>query len=248
MKRIFAFCMALVLMMSVLAFGASAKVYALTMGVHKYGANNTVSDGSDIATVTYFRHKDESTGTQNKIYDIEFGEVFTLTTAVKEGKENEYVFCGWLNQDGEIISTSDTITLTFDGSKTAIAVYAESASRYVLTYLVQKGEGSLSVSSNRPLYQGDECVSIFGGADATIKFTPGKGYSVRYIRVNGRDQSFVLNNFDTMESCLLNKDIKGFFNGFLNLIKYLIHQEATFTIRNIEADTLFEIGFSNSIL
>ena len=70
MKRVLALVMTLCLAFTTVSFAARGadKYYALTMGVHKYAGNNTVVDASGIASVTYYRHKDGSTGSANHIY------------------------------------------------------------------------------------------------------------------------------------------------------------------------------------
>ena len=57
MKKVLAFVLCVIFTFGVFGVCANAetateKVYALTMGVHKYSANNTVSDGSGVTYTT----------------------------------------------------------------------------------------------------------------------------------------------------------------------------------------------------
>lgn len=247
MKKFLALVMTLCLLActgSVAASGAE-KVYALTMGVYKYSANSTVSDGSGVATVTYLRRKDGSTGSANRIYDIESGEVFTLTTAVQEGQEAVYTFLCWLDENGAVIGKEPTLELTMDSSKAAFAAYAEIADRHVLTYTVV-GDGKVSVSSDRPLMQGDGCVSVLHGARADIRFTPGKDYTAFSLKVDGRKVSFLANAFGTLSAAVKAGKIKDAFNALFNIVNFFIGNEAVYTISSVETDVAVEVSFMKS--
>lgn len=249
MKRILALAVALCLLCCTCAVAVSGadKVYALTMGVHRYAANNTVTDGSGVASVTYFRHKDGTSGSANHIYNVESGERFTLTTAVKEGQENNFSFLCWLDMDGVVIGRETTLELTIDSSKAAFAVYVENADRHLLTYKVV-GEGKVSVFSDLPVFQGDDCVSLLHGARAEIHFTPAKAYTAYYLKVNGQKVSFFANAFDAFDSALKARAFRDAFGALLNMAKFVIGLEAVYTISPIEADVTFEVGFMKSAL
>ncbi len=249
MKKVLALVMTLCLLacMGSVAASGAGRVYALTMGVHKYSVNSTPADGGSIATVTYLRHKDGSTGSANRIYDIEAGETFTLTTAVKAGQEDYFTFLCWLDEKGAIIGKEPTLELTIDGSKAAFAAYAENADRHLLTYTVV-GSGKVSVSSDRPLMQGDGCVSLLHGASASIRFTPALGYSTYYLKVNGEKVSFLQNAFGTLSAAVKGGKIKDVFNAALNFVRFFIGMEAVYTIPSVEKDTTFEVGFMKSAL
>lgn len=244
MKKIIAMLLAVCLMFGTFVMAASAadKVYALTMGVHKYSANVKPSDAAGIATVTYLRHKDGSTGSVNRIYDIEPGEEFTLTAAVNEGKENDYQFIGWLDAAGELIGEDLSIDITMDSSKEAFATFVEIASRHILTYSMQ-GEGKISVSSDKVMEQGDGCVSLMHEASATIKFTPAEDYSVYYIKLDGKKVTMISNTIEVISDASSRGDIKGIFNAVVNFVKYLLKKEASFTIFSVTEDIDFEVGF-----
>ena len=247
MKKLLALVMTLCLLAcigSVAASGAD-KVYALTMGVHKYSVNNTVSDGSSVASVTYVRHKDGSTGSANRIYDIEQGETFTLTTAVKAGQEDFYTFVCWIDENGSIIGDEPTLELTIERSGAAFATYAENANRHVLTYTVV-GEGKISVSSDREPMQGEGCVSILHGASAEIRFTPAADYATYYVKVDGKKVSFLANAGGALADAVKAGKIKDAFNALLNIVRFFIGMEAVYTIPVVDHDVTFEVGFMKS--
>lgn len=247
MKRIIALLLCtctLACSLCIVAHAENKKVYALTMGVHKYAANHTVTDGSSIAEVKYLRHKDGTEGSTDRIYDIEEGEVFTLTTAVKEGQEDKFTFVAWLDINSEIISRETTIEVVMDRSKAYFATYVETLDRHVVTTCVAHGEGSISaVSSSRELYIGDGCASVLHGASATVKFSPAKGYSTYALAVDGVRVSMIGNTARSFFAAMKKADFKGMFNALLNHIKYLIGKEATYTIPEILDDTLVEVSF-----
>ena len=244
MKKPLAILLAVCTLVCAFSIGVTAaeKVFALTMGVHQYSVNSTVSDGSDIASVIYTRHKTGAIGSANRIYDIQNGEQFTLTTAVKEGQETYYAFIGWLDADGAVISTEPTLELTMDSSKTAIAAYSEIADRHVLTYSVA-GEGSVSVSSDHKLYEGEGCVSILHGASASIKMTPAKNHSIFYLKVNGQKVGFLQNAVSALRDAAQSGNFKNILNALVNVVKFCLGKDAVYTIPSVEADTTFEVGF-----
>ncbi len=244
MKRVLALAATLCLLvcMGAVAVHGADKVYALTMGVHKYSADSTVSDGSGVASVTYKRHKDGSTGSTNRIYDVERGETFTLTTAVKEGQETFFTFIGWLDENGSVIGTETTLELTIDSSKAAFAAYVENADRHVLTYTVV-GEGKVAVSSDHPVFQGDGCVSLLHGASAEIRFTPAENHSTYYLKVDGRRVSFLRNAFGALAAAVKDGQVKDAFSALVNIVRFFIGGEAVYTIPVVEADCTFEVGF-----
>ncbi len=243
MKRLLALAMTLCLLVctgSVAVEGAD-KVYALTMGVRRYSADNAVIDGG-VATVTYTRHKDGSTGSAGRIYDISSGETFTLTTAVREEQKNFYAFVGWLDENGALIGTQTTLEVTMDSSKAAFAVYAENADRHVLTYTVV-GEGKVSVSSDHPVETGVGCASILHGASALVAFAPAKGYSAYYVKVDGQKVSFLHNACGTLSDAVKSGRIRDAFNALVNIVRFFLGGEAVYTIPVVQADMTFEVGF-----
>lgn len=244
MKRILALVMTLCLLLSAGAVAAEGadKVYALTMGVHKYAGNNTVTDASGVASVTYYRHKDGSTGSANRIYDVESGERFTLTTAVREGQEEFFSFLCWLDEYGRVIGNEPTLEVTVEQSTAAFATYVENASRHLLTYKIV-GEGSVSVSSDHQVFSGDGCASLLHGASAEIHFTPAKNYSTYYLKVDGQKIPFLPNALDRLGSAVRSGKIKSVFNALLNIVKFYIGREAIYTISSVEDDCTFEVGF-----
>ncbi|MBQ7540752.1 MAG: hypothetical protein IJT44_00500 [Clostridia bacterium] len=245
MKKTIAVLLAFCTVFSMLSLAAHAaeKVYALTMGVHRYAANSTVADGSDIAEVTYTRHATGETGSADRIYDVRAGETFTLETAVKAEMADYFMFIAWLDVNGEIIGREPTLELTMDSSKAAFATYAEIADRHVLTYTVV-GEGTVSVSSDLKLKDGDGCVSVLHGARASVKFTPAKGYSASYIKVDGDRVSFLQNATAALGDAIRSGKIKSVFNALLNIVKYYIGKEAVYTIASVKSDMTFEVGFT----
>ena len=250
MKRIIALLLCACLLTGAGSFGAAAadKVYALTMGVHKYSANHTVVDGSDIAEVRYLRHKDGSEGSANHIYDVEEGEVFTLTTSVKEGQSDKYVFLAWLDINSEIVSEETSIEVVMDRSRAYFATYVEVLDRHVVSYRISDGEGSVSLSSDKELFPGKGCASVLHGASVTVKFTPAKGYSAYALTVDGARVQMLPYTFRTFLSEAKDMDVKGMFRSLLNYIKFLIGKDATYTIPEVLADTLVEVRFIKSSL
>lgn len=244
MKRILSLIVTVCLLMCCSMVGAQAagKMYALTMGVRKYDANSTASDGSSIATVRYTRLSTGASGSVNRIYDILPDEEFDLTSAVAEGQENNYAFIGWFDGDGALLSQEETLHIVMDKSRAVFAAYVEIANRHILTYSCV-GEGKISVSSDHVLQQGDGCASILDGANATITFTPAKPYSVCFIKVNGQKVTVLQNTAHMLSAAVQKKDVEGAFKAILNYIKFLLAQETKYTIENITADTTFEVGF-----
>ena len=244
MKRVWAFVMAacLLLCCGIVGVQAADKVYALTMGVRKYNANNTSTDGSAIAVVRYTRLSDGTSGTVNKLFDIQPGEEFVLTSAPAEGQAAYYAFVGWFDGDGAQISKEETLRIVMDGSKAVFAGYAETADRYVLMYTCV-GEGKLSVSSDRFLQQGDGCVSVMSGASATVTITPAKNYSVYFIKVNGEKVTMFANTAQVLSAAAQRRDVKGVFRALVNYVKFLLAKETKYTIATITGDTTFEVGF-----
>ena len=248
MKRVLSLLMTLCLLVSlgsVAAEGAD-KVYALTMGVHKYAVNNTVVDASGVASVTYVRHKDGTTGCANRLYDVGYGETFTLTTAVKEGQEDYYTFVCWLDERGVVIGRETTLDLTIDGSKTAFAAYVETADRHLATYKIV-GEGSVCVSSDYEVFQGDGCASLLHGARADFRFTPAKGYAAYYVKIDGEKVSFLANAFGTFSAAVKEKRIKDAFNALLNVMRFFIGGQAVYSVPVVDRDMTFEVGFMKSV-
>ena len=251
MKRLIALILCACMLVCAVCFGAHAegKTYALTMGVHKYAANHTVTDGSAIAEVTYLRHKDGSQGSANRIYDIEEGEVFTITTAVKAGQEENYAFVAWLDINSVIVSRETTIEVVMDRSQAYFATYVETIDRHVVTCRVADGEGSIAaVSSDKELYLGDGCASVLHGASVTVRFTPAKNYSVYALTVDGMRVSMAANTLRSFGAALKKADFKGMFNALVNHVKFLIGKDATYTIPEILDDTLVEVRFIKPFL
>lgn len=244
MKKILAAMLCFCLLLGTCMLGSSAadKVYSLTMGVHKYSVNNTVSDGADIATVTYTRQKDGSTGSANRLYDIEKDEKFTVTTAIKDGQEAYYAFLGWIDMDGALISHETTIELTMDSSKAVFAVYTECANRYVITYTCT-GTGSVSASCNKTAYPGVDCMSVMHGSSVTFKMSPSKDFYVSTIKVDGEKVSMLAYSVRTLKKAVSDGNVKGAFNAVLNYVKFLLGKDATYTLENITADHTFAVSF-----
>ncbi len=247
MKKVLAFVLCVIFTFGVFGVCANAetateKVYALTMGVHKYSVNNTVSDGSGVAVVSFKRNSTGEEGSLNKIYDITKGETFTLTTQVKEGLESFYAFVAWVDGDGVVLGKEPTIEITVDASKAVFATYAENASRYNIEYS-HVGEGSVSVSSNFPMQQGEGTVSVMSGADATIKFSPAENYSVYFVKVNGEKFNMFKYACDRFVAFIKDGNIKDAFSEIVNFVKILIGKEGTLVIENIAEDYTFEVGF-----
>ena len=244
MKRFFAFFLSVCLLFSCGLIGVQAadKVYALTMGVRKYDANSTVSDGSSIAVVQYSRLSDGTSGSVNKIFDIAPGEEFDLSSTLAEGQSEQYAFIGWFDGNGALLSKEKILHLTIDRSKAVFAGYVEIANRHILTYSYV-GEGKISVSSNRAMQPGDGCASLLDGASATITFTPAKNYSVFFIKVNGQKVTMLGQTVHMLSAAVQDKNVKGIFITLLNYVKFLLAKETKYTIENITADTTFEVGF-----
>ena len=251
MKRTAALLLTMCVLLCTCMIGAAAdgnKVYALTMGVHKYAANHTVRDGSSIAEVIYVRRKDGTEGSANCIYDIEPGETFTLKTKLKDNQKDFYTFCCWLDINSEIISTDPEIEVVMDSSKAFFAAYVESTGRHVVTYRVADGKGSVSLSSNREIYQGKGCASVLHGASATIKFSPDGAYSTYALTVNGQRVSMLAFTVRGLVREAKEADVKGLFNVLFNYIKYLLGWDAAYTIDEITDDTLIEVRFTKVYL
>lgn len=245
MKKFLAIVLCLIFTLgafSVCASAADEKVYALTMGVHKYSVNNTVSDGSNVATVTFTRTSTGETGSQDKIFDIAKDETFTLTTSVKEGMENFYSFIAWIDGDGVVLGKEPTLEVTVDSSKAVFAAYVENASRHTITYS-HKGEGSVSVSSNLPMQQGDAAVSVMNGANAVIKFSPAENYSVYIIKLNGEKFNMFTYACDRFVRFIKDGNIKDAFNEIINFFKIWAGKEGTLVLENVDKDYTFEVGF-----
>ncbi len=249
MKRVLALVMTLCLAFTTVSFAARGadKYYALTMGVHKYAGNNTVVDASGIASVTYYRHKDGSTGSANHIYDIAEGEQFTLTTEIRQEQKEFFTFLCWLDEYGTVIGKEPTLEITVDRSRAAFATYVENASRHLLTYKIV-GEGSVSVSSDHQVFSGYGCVSLLHGASAEIHFAPGKGGSAYYIKVDGEKVAFLPNALEQLGAAVKGGKIKAVFQALLNIVKFYIGKEAVYTIKRVEHDCTFEVGFMRSPL
>ncbi len=246
MKRSASLLLVVCLLLCTCMTGAQAaenKVYALTMGVHKYAANHTVTDGSSIGKVTYLRHKDGSTGSVNRIYDIEPGEKFTLTTELNPDQKGFYTFVCWLDIDSAIVSSDPVLEVTMDSSKAYFAAYAENASRHLVTYKVTDGEGSVSIASDRGIYTGVGCASVLHGASATVKISPAKEYSAYALVVGGKRVSMLGYTARSLAHAAKSADFKGVFQAILNCVKYLIGLDATYTIPSVTEDILVEISF-----
>ncbi len=247
MKKVLALVMTLCLlacMGSVAAEGA-VKVYSLTMGVYKHAANSTVSDGSGVASVTYVRHSNGTTGSANRIYDVAEGETFTLTTAVREGQEDFYSFLCWLDEKGSVIGSEPTLELTMDGSKTAFAAYVEIADRHIVTYTIV-GEGSVTVSSDHEVFQGVGCASLLHGASAVIRFSPAADYATAYLKVNGEKVSLLSNAFSALSAAVKERSFKAFLNALLNVVKFFVSRDVVYSIPCVEQDVSLEVGFTKS--
>ena len=105
MKRFISIVLTVSLLVCCGIVGVQAgKVYALTMGVRKYSANSTVTDGSSIATVRYTRLSDGTSGVADKIFDVQPGEEFELTTMPAEEQAERYAFIGWFDGNGVLLS------------------------------------------------------------------------------------------------------------------------------------------------
>lgn len=249
MKRVLTILITLCMlacMGSVAAEGA-VKVYALTMGVRRNAVNNTVVDASSIATVTYVRHLNGTTGSADRIYDVMEGETFTLTTAVKEGQEDFYAFLCWIDEKGAVIGQETTLELTMDSSKAAFATYVEAASRHLVTYKIV-GEGSVSVSSDREVIQGVGCASLLHGASAKIRFLPARGYSTYYLKVNGEKVSFQSNPIPDFYAAVKAGGIKNILGALLKVVKYFLNRETVYTIPCVDQDITIEVGFMKAAL
>lgn len=244
MKKMIAVILCLCMLAGACVTGvcAAEKVYSLTMGVHKYSVNNTVSDGADIADVTYVRQKDGSTGSANRLYDIEKDEKFTVTTELKAGQEAYYSFLGWIDMDGVIISHAYTIELTMDESKAVFAVYTECADRFMVSYGCS-GVGKVSASSDRVSYAGPDCISVLKGASVTFKFTPSKDYYAVYLKVDGQKVSMLGYSLRALKTAIADGNIKNVFSAIVNYVKFLLGKEASYTIEDVQKDFTFEVGF-----
>lgn len=245
MKKFLAAILCLCVLLGTCVMGVSAadKVYALTLGVHKYSVNNTPSDGSGVASVSYTRHKDGSTGNANHLYDVTPGEVFTVETKLKEGQEGYYTFVAWLDENGVIVGETQKMEVTMDSSKTLIAAYAEVSNRYIASYSIIDGDGKISASSNRVNFQGEDCISVLEGADVTFKFTPAKeNYAVR-MELNGQRVSIVAYSVRTLVDAVKGGQIKDAFNAIVNFVKYCMGKEATYTVKNVHDDVDFAVKF-----
>lgn len=245
MKKVLAFVLCLVFAFGTFCIGVSAadeKVYAVTMGVHKYSVNNTVTDGSNVASVKFVRHSTGEEGSQNKIFDIQKGETFTLTTTVNDGLENFYAFVAWVDGDGVVLGTDTTLEITVDASVAVFATYTENASRHTVTYS-HIGDGSVSVSSDFPMQQGDGCVSVMAGSNATVKFTPAENFSVYFVKLNGEKVNMFTYACERFVRFIKDGNIGDAFSELLNFFKILFGKEGTLVIENVDKDYTFEVGF-----
>ena len=221
---------------------AADKVYALTMGVRKYSANSTVSDGSSIATIHYTRLSDGTSGVADKIFDVQPGEAFTLTTEPAVEQIERYAFIGWFDGNGVLLSTDETIYVVVDRSTAVFAGYVEIAARRILTY-TWTGEGSLSASSDRLAERGDGCIALVDGANATVTIKPANIFSVYVMKLNGKRVTMIENTARMLSVAIEKKDAKGAFKAIVNFVKFLLIRDAEYTIENITEDTTFEVEF-----
>ena len=250
MKKILAFVLCMIFAFGTLCIGASAaeestepeKVYALTMGIHKYSVNNTVTDGAGVASLTFLRHSTGEEGSQNKIFDVKKGEKFTLTTKLNDGMEKFYSFVAWVDGKGVVLGTDTSIEITVDSSVAVFATYAETATRYMVTYS-HIGEGNISVSSNMPMQQGDGCVSVLEGADVTFKFTPAENFSVYTIKLDGRRVDMLTYSVERFIRFIKEGEIKTAFEAIINFFKIWLGKEGVFEVENVETNLVFEVGF-----
>ena len=244
MKRTAAFILAFCLLFScgMTCTQAADKVYALTMGVRRQDVNQTVSDGASVAVVTYKRMKDGTSGSANKIFDVEYGEVFYLQAQLIPGQENSYTFIGWCDGDGVLLSRELVLCIEIDSSKAVFAVYGEIAAHNLFTYTYQ-GKGRMSVSSDKPMQNGDGVASVPRGANVTVKFSPARKYMVAYIKLNGQ-KVFMTDNFmDSINAAARNGKIRDFFGAVWNYVKFLSGIDAEYLVENVTADTTFEVKF-----
>ena len=221
---------------------AADKVYALTMGVHIFNANSTVTDGSSIATVRYMRLSDGTSGVADKVFDVQPGEEFDLATEPAEGQAERYAFIGWFDGNGVLLSEEETIHVVMDSSKAVFAGYVEITRRCILT-CIWDGEGSLSASSDRLLEQGDGCITLLGGANATVTIRPANRFSGYTMKLNGKRVTMIENTVRMLSAAVEKKSIKGVFNAIVNHVRFLLAADARYTIENITEDTTFEVRF-----
>ena len=129
--------------------------------------NVTVTGSFSINTYTLTYMVD---GEVYKSFDLEYGAKITPEA---EPTKNGYTFSGW----SEIPKTMPAHDVTVTGN------FTSDATQYNLT-ITASGNGSVSYNGNA-IKNRTRTFSLDEGSNATLTFTPDKGYQIKEVKVNG---------------------------------------------------------------
>lgn len=224
------------------------KLYDLQIGVRKYGENGNNLVASNIATVTATVNSTGSTTVQDKIYDLEYGDVVSLKADIKSEYEDYYQFFGWVDGSGNVKAYIPEIDVTIKESAAIFAVYRDKADRYVVTYSSNEGGKIIfNDNDNLKIFEGDGQVSVFEGSSPIFTFVPDEGYEVSKVIVNEDGTAKEVSSIKTLLSDLFKAsdfdDALSIFGTYADATNKDVY---SYKFKNIATDASIEVVFIKS--
>lgn len=224
------------------------KLYDLQIGVRKYGENGNNLVASNIATVTATVNSTGSTTVQDKIYDLEYGDVVSLKADIKSEYEDYYQFFGWVDGSGNVKAYIPEIDVTIKESAAIFAVYRDKADRYVVTYSSNEGGKIIfNDNDNLKIFEGDGQVSVFEGSSPIFTFVPDEGYEVSKVIVNEDGTPKEVSSIKTLLSDLFKAsdfdDALSIFGTYADATNKDVY---SYKFKNIATDASIEVVFIKS--
>ena len=167
------------------------------------------------------------------------GDTVTLKASLKDEAEKEYYgFYCWVDGSGNVLSTSDTVEHTVDGTDVAFyATYVELKDRFTIDY-TSNGDGKVIYNEGREVFSGDAQISVLGGRDATFTFVPDEGFEVAKVVIDGKT------DVASFKSINLEKLLQGDLSSLKNLINATNKETYCYTFPKVGADHTIEVTFA----
>ncbi|MBQ7545810.1 MAG: NPXTG-anchored protein [Clostridia bacterium] len=221
------------------------KLSSVTMGVRFFGSTYDNLVASEIAKVTATVNRKSGASTKvttsvtNVIKDLMPGDTVTLKASLKDEAEKEYYgFYCWVDGSGNVLSTSDTVEHTVDGTDVAFyATYVELKDRFTIDY-TSNGDGKVIYNEGREVFSGDAQISVLGGRDATFTFVPDEGFEVAKVVIDGKT------DVASFKSINLEKLLQGDLSSLKNLINATNKETYCYTFPKVGADHTIEVTFA----
>lgn len=177
-----------------------SKLSSVKMGVRFFGSTYDNLDASEIAKVTAVVERMSgasnivTSSVANEISDLMPGDRVTLCASLNNYEDNEFFgFYCWVDDAGNVLSTSNTIQYTADGSNGVFyAAFVELKDRFII-HVLQNENGSIEVEPQFGLFESNNQVSVLDGSDVTFRIIPNEGYDLAHLYIDGRTDALTAN-------------------------------------------------------